>query len=41
MALAPDNLNSEHRHHPQGPAQLNHDGFDLYHGPFAGLVVGW
>jgi hypothetical protein len=41
MALAPDNLNTNIDILTQGPAQLNHSGGILYHGPFAGLVVGW
>jgi hypothetical protein len=41
MALAPDNLNTNIDILTQGPAQLNHSAGVLYHGPFAGLVVGW
>ncbi len=41
MALAPDNLNTNIDILTQGPAQLNHGSGTLYHGPFAGLVVGW
>lgn len=41
MALAPDNLNTNIDILTQGPAQLNHGSGTLYHGPYAGLMVGW
>ena len=41
QALAPDNLNTDINILTQGPAQLSHDAGTLYHGPFAGIVLGW
>jgi hypothetical protein len=40
-ALAPDNFNTNINIVRQGPAQLNHDGGIVYHGPFAGIELGW
>ncbi len=41
QALAPDNLNTDIDILTQGPAQLNHSAGTLYHGPFAGVTLGW
>lgn len=41
VALAPDNLNPDVNMLVQGPAQLNHNSQTVYHGPFAGIEVGW
>jgi hypothetical protein len=41
MALAPDNLNTNINILTQGPAQLNHGSQTVYHGPFAGVELGW
>jgi len=41
LALAPDNLNTNIDILTLGPAQLNHGSATVYHGPFAGVVLGW
>ena len=41
LALAPDNLNTNIEILRQGPAQLNHSAGSVYHGPFAGVAIGW
>ena len=41
LALAPDNLNTNIDILTMGPAQLNHGSATVYHGPFAGVVLGW
>jgi hypothetical protein len=41
LALAPDNLNTDLNILTLGPAQLNHDSGSVYHGPFAGIALGW
>jgi hypothetical protein len=41
VALAPDNLNTNVDILTLGPAQLNHRSNTVYHGPFAGIVLGW
>ena len=41
LVLAPDNLNTDIDIVRLGPAQLNYTGGTVYHGPFAGITVGW
>jgi len=41
VALATENLGTSITLLTQGPAQLNHDGSILYHGPYAGIEFGW
>jgi hypothetical protein len=41
VSLAPDNLNLDINILRQGPAELNHISSVVYHGPFAGLALGW
>jgi hypothetical protein len=41
LALAPDNLNTNVDILTLGPAQLNHNSTTLFHGPYAGVVLGW
>jgi hypothetical protein len=41
LALAPDNLNTNIDILTLGPAQLNHASSTVYHGPYAGVVIGW
>jgi hypothetical protein len=41
LALASDNLNTDIDIIRQGPAQLNHTSSTVYHGPFAGITLGW
>jgi hypothetical protein len=41
MALAPNNFNTNINIVRQGPAQLSHDAGVVYHGPFAGVELGW
>jgi hypothetical protein len=41
VALAPDNLNTNINILRQGPAQLNHGAGSIYHGPHAGIEIGW
>lgn len=41
VALAPDNLSADLDILRLGPAQLNHSCSTLYHGPFAGITIGW
>jgi hypothetical protein len=40
-ALAPDNFTTNVNILRQGPAQLNHDGGVVYHGPLAGVELDW
>ena len=40
-ALAPANFTSNINQLTLGPAQLNHSENTVYHGPFAGVTVGW
>jgi hypothetical protein len=40
-AQAPNNFNTNINIVQQGPAQLNHDSGVVYHGPFAGVELGW
>ena len=41
LALAPDNFSTNIEIVRQGPAQLNHNAGTVYHGPFAGIALGW
>ncbi len=41
LALAPNNLNADIGLLALGPAQLNHRSSTVYHGPFAGVTIGW
>ncbi len=41
VALAPDNLNTNIDIIRMGPAQLNHSGGVIYHGPYFGVEFGW
>jgi hypothetical protein len=41
IALATDNLNTDINILTQGPAQLNHAGRTVFHGPQAGITIGW
>jgi hypothetical protein len=41
LVLAPDNFNSNIDILQNGPAQLNHRGSTIYHGPYAGITLGW
>jgi hypothetical protein len=41
VALAPDNLNTDIDVLTQNPAQLYHDAGTVYHGPYAGITLGW
>lgn len=41
MALAPNNFNADVAFLTQGPAQLDHSGGVVYHGPFAGVTLAW
>ena len=41
LALAPDNLNTDIDILTTGPAQLNHASSTVYHGPYAGIMLGW
>ncbi len=41
MAMAPENFNPNIHMIQQGPPQLNHSSGVIYHGPFAGAMIGW
>jgi hypothetical protein len=41
VALAANNFNTDYNIVTQGPAQLNHRGSAIFHGPYAGIMFGW